>query len=68
MKLARPAEQYNVSDQAQTRALIERADEQNYKTFKDVELVDNKLILRSPSGTRYYLKVDNAGNLSTSAA
>lgn len=67
MKLARPSEQYNVSDQAQTRSIIERADEQNYKTFKDVELVDNKLIIRSPNGTRYYLRVDNAGNLSASA-
>lgn len=68
MKLARPSSQYDLSDQAQTRALIERADEQSYKTFKDVELVDNRLILRSPNGTRYYIKVDNAGNLSTSAA
>jgi hypothetical protein len=67
MKLARPADQYSVSDQAQTRALIERSDEQSYKTFRDVELVDNKLIIRSPNGTRYFIKVDNAGNLSTSA-
>jgi hypothetical protein len=67
MKLARPADQYSVSDQAQTRSLIERSDEQNYKNFKDVELVDNRVILRSPNGTRYYLKVDNAGNLSASA-
>lgn len=51
-----------------SRVLIAE-DEKNWKRGRDIELArGERLILRSPDGTRYALVVDNAGALSTVAA
>lgn len=67
VKLAQAPAQYDRQDQATLRAAIIAADRLNLKSNVNVEFVDNKLILRSPNGTRYYLTVDNAGALGTTA-
>ena len=46
---------------------MERADAENYKSNQDIELRQNRLILRSPNGTRYEVTVDNTGTLSATA-
>lgn len=49
--------------------IIIAEDERNFKKGRDVELArGERLILRSPDGTRYVVTVDNAGALSTTAA
>lgn len=45
--------------------ILERMNEQNYKRNQDLEINDNRIILKSPNGTRYALVVNNAGALST---
>jgi hypothetical protein len=43
-------------------------DERNFKRGRDVELArGERLILRSPDGSRWSVTVDNAGALSTTA-
>lgn len=46
---------------------MERADAENYKSNQDIELRQNRLILRSPNGTRYEVTVGNTGTLSATA-
>lgn len=67
MKLARAPERYDVQDQAQLRATVERADLENIKRGRDIELVRERLILRSPNGTRYVVTVSDTGTLSAVA-
>ena len=43
------------------------ADRMNYKRDRDVELVDNRLILSSPNGTRFVVSIDDLGVLSATA-
>lgn len=50
------------------RVLI-KEDERNHKRGRDVELAQTeRIILRSPDGTRWALTVDNSGVLGTVAA
>lgn len=65
MLLPSPTLAYNMMDQSQMRAEIEREDGQNWKRGRDIELAQGeRLILRSPDGARWALAVDNAGVLS----
>lgn len=48
-------------------SLIERADEQNHKRGRDVEIHPGRLILTSPNGARWSITVDNSGTVSASA-
>ena len=76
MKLPSPSRYYGPDEQAVANRILEDADAQNLKRGTDIELTastaaaqrDPRLILHSPNGTRYYLKVDNAGTLTTGAA
>ena len=52
---------------APARAELKRADAQNQKKNSDLYIGEGRLILTSPDGTHYEVKVDNAGALSTSA-
>lgn len=67
MKLAQAPAEYSMADQINMRAALVAADRKNLKSNVDVEFVDNRLILRSPNGTRYYLTVSNAGVLGATA-
>ena len=67
LKLPPPRASFDPSTEAQKTALLERADAENYKSNQDIELRQNRLIMRSPNGTRYEVKVDNSGTLSATA-
>lgn len=67
MKLPSPPNGYDRRDQAETRVLMERADNLNHKRNQDVEIGAARLILSSPNGTRYSVTVSNAGTLSATA-
>ena len=68
MRLTRPPERYSRSSEAQRNLQLEQADRKNRKKGADVELGDGeRLVLRSPDGTRWALTVDNTGALGTEA-
>lgn len=68
MKLPTPSLQYSPILEAQRNLLIEQADLQNHKRLADLEIVTpQRLILRSPNGSRWKITVDNSGNLTASA-
>jgi hypothetical protein len=55
MKLQRPTLEYDTADQLSLRRALELADALNRKKNVDIELgQDEKLVIRSPNGTRYY--------------
>lgn len=58
---------YSQQDQANVRYVVRMADSQNFKRGRDVELVEERLILSSPDGSRWAISVDNAGVLSAVA-
>lgn len=45
--------------------ILEREDRLNRKVNQDVEISNNELILTSPNGTRYAIRVDDNGNLTS---
>ena len=64
MKLSRPPAQYDQQNESETRAEIERADAQSRKRGQDIELGQTeRLIMRSPDGTRWSITVDNVGDV-----
>jgi hypothetical protein len=65
MKLPRPTSDYDQASELSLRRALELADSLNRKKNADIELgQDEKVIIRSPNGTRYYLAVSNVGVLS----
>ena len=65
MKLPRPTADYDQVAELTLRRALELADALNRKKNADIELgQDEKLVIRSPNGTRYYLTVSNVGALS----
>lgn len=64
MKLPQPPSRYDAPFQQQLHHLLELADDDNRKKGRDIEVHPARLILRSPNGTRYEIKVSNAGVLS----
>jgi len=67
MILPRPGDRYDRATEDRRNRVLELADSDNRKRGQDLELRDERLILRSPDGTRYEVTVDNAGNLGTAA-
>ena len=62
--LPNPPRDYDPSAEAQRNQLIEAADATNHKRGSDVELgLNERIIMRSPNGTRYAITVSNAGAL-----
>ena len=59
--------QYSQTDQNEARAELTREIERRHKRGADIELSSDRLILRSPNGSRFAVAVDNAGALSTVA-
>jgi hypothetical protein len=62
---ARPI--YSQIDDQTVRSLIERADAENHKRNRDVEVSPGRLILQSPDGTRWSIEVSNSGVISASS-
>jgi hypothetical protein len=68
VKLQPAPSAYNKDDQQALRNELEDRDLVALKSDRHVELRAGVMhILRSPNGTRFYLTVDNAGVLSTTA-
>ncbi len=67
MKLPRPNDRYDAMDESITRAAIERADDENLKRGRDIEVYPARVILRAPNGSRWAITVSNTGALSTVA-
>lgn len=66
--LPRPPLQYDYSAESQRNSVIERELRLAYKRLEDVELGGGqRLILRSPDGTRWAIEVDDMGALSASS-
>ena len=65
MSIPNPPDRWSLSYGAALKSSIESKDRANRKTGVDIELVKERLILRSPNGTRYALVISNAGVLST---
>lgn len=65
MNLPSPPDQYNRDDQSRVRDILGRADTENHKRGRDINVAPGRLILTSPNGTRYAITVSNSGVLST---
>lgn len=67
LRLPVPTPGYDPVREAEKNKLIEQADQVNHKRTADLEIVTpQRLILRSPDGTRWKITVDNSGTLSAS--
>lgn len=67
MSLPRPPERYDPRWAAELKRELDRQQQLTHKKGQDVEVGAARLILTSPNGTRYEVKVDNAGALSATA-
>lgn len=67
MNLPAPTPDYSPSNEAATRRQLEQEDRRNRKTGTDVEISDNRLVLKSPNGNRWSIVVSNAGAISATA-
>ena len=67
MRLRQPSQAYSRDVAVDQIGQIERADRENHKRGRDIEVGVGRVILTSPNGTRYSVTVDNAGTLSTVA-
>jgi hypothetical protein len=66
--IPQPSPQYDRTVATRTKQLIEAEDVRNRKRGADVELGAERLILRSPDGTRYQVVIQNGGFVSGGAA
>lgn len=56
------------NDTNRAMAIIEQEDTRNFKKGQDIQLGQERIILRAPDGGAWALVVDNSGALSTVAA
>jgi len=63
MKLPDPTPKYDQPRQRLIHHALEQADAHNRKKEQDIEVHPARLILRSPDGTRYEVRVSDAGAL-----
>lgn len=68
MKLPLAPPVYDLTDQNMMRRELETRDVANFKKGEDVRFQrGERVVLVSPNGSLFYLKVDNAGVLTTAA-
>lgn len=67
MKLPASRLTYTQVDDQTARSVLERADAENHKRNRDIEVSPGRLIIKSPNGTRYIIEVSNAGVISATA-
>lgn len=63
MNLPAPTPDYSPANEAAVRRALEQEDRRNRKTGADVEIGRERLVLRSPNGSRWAVTVSNAGVL-----
>lgn len=68
MKLPLAPDEWNRFEDQTMRAIIERADAENHKKNRDIEVGPARLIVKSADGTRWNLHVDNNGQVRTELA
>jgi hypothetical protein len=67
MKLPAPAPRYEPTRESERNRQIEQADLENHKRGRDMYVAPGRLILTSPNGTLWEVKVDNTGALSAAS-
>ena len=67
MKLPTPQAQYTPRVEIERNRQIEASDRQNRKEGRDVDVGSNKLILKSPDGTRWQISVNDSGTITAIA-
>ena len=67
LTLPKPAAEYDARDQAQLRRALEQEDRSNRKLHSDVEVGSERLILKSPNGTRWSVVVSDTGTIAAVA-
>lgn len=67
MNLGKAPAAYSDRDQNDIRSTIVREDKRNRKVRQDVEVGEERFILRSPDGTRWYLTASDLGVLTLTA-
>ena len=67
LQIPSPSPQYDQQNEAQFRAQMARADDENQKRNSDVVIRRNRLILTSPDGTKWSGTISNAGVLTWAA-
>jgi len=67
MKLPASRPVYTQVDDQTARSILERADAENHKRNRDIEVSPGRLIIKSPNGTRYTIEVSNVGVISATA-
>lgn len=68
MNLGKAPATYSDRDQNDIRSTIVREDKRNRKVGQDVEVGEERFILRSPDGSRWYLTASDLGVLTLTAA
>lgn len=58
---------YNRLTETERNRTIELEDRNNRKVGNDVEIDNERLVLKSPDGTRWSITVDNAGVISATS-
>lgn len=58
---------YDASNEEDTRESLRRADRENLKRGDTIYLVRNEIVIASPNGSLWAIKVDDAGVVSTEA-
>lgn len=67
MRLPDQPEQYDQFVERQRTLEIEQADYLNRKKNQDIEVGDERIILKSPNGTRFKIAVNDLGVITGSA-
>lgn len=67
MNLPVPPASYDARDQAETRRSLEQEDRRNRKIGTDVEIGGDRLVLKSPDGTRWSVTVSDLGVITATA-
>ena len=68
MKLPSAKPQYSQTDDQTARSMIERANAENHKRGRDIEVSPGRLIVASADGTRWSIYVDNTGQVKAQLA
>jgi len=67
MNLPKASPQYDANNEQNTRDLLNNQDRKTVKQGDTIYFARNEVIISSPDGNRWAVKVDNAGALSTEA-
>jgi hypothetical protein len=70
VRLPEPPTEYSDRIERERNRELEQEDEQNLKRNREIEFPyagPSRIVLRSPDGTRFWLRVDDEGELTTTS-